>query len=223
MAKAVVITSPTKLVNDVPENGAANPWECHNFIHTVLYTEAANFISNSKWSLSGNVPVGLSIDPDTGIISGQISYFKDQPYATNNYPDEILLEDGSNYMNIGRFKDPSLVFPFTITREYNILNPLVEDPATPGALDPAVTDLGNGTVQLADGVTIAPMTVLESNFKDVEIKVIKNNDIDNLVYLVKYLEAGYHITVNGEKYFKDRVNELLQVHPGPFPNCTVQI
>lgn len=196
----VTITSPAQLTNEVPEDGAANPWECHNFVYSILATETANYVSHIAWSLSGVFPVGISIDPLTGVISGQIKYFGEQPACTNNYPKETMLEDGSNRNDNGRLKDPFFIFVFDVTRKYNIKNP--------------------DTAPLADG-SAPPATIIETVSKTFKIKVIKNHDIDNLLFVINYLKAGFTINVKGKKYNYSIVDELLLVHRGPFPKCTI--
>lgn len=177
------------LNNQKPMDGASNPWECHDYEHVIEYTNGEYFLSHIKWRLEGDVPIGLNIDINTGVISGNIATFNNQTSCVDRNIEESLLLDGSNHMNNGRFKHDSYIFNFKVIREYTETDETEE-----------------------------PIIELISE-SDISIKVIKNNDIDNLIFCIKYLEAGHSINVDGNKYKIDEIDELIKVHKGPFGNC----
>jgi len=181
------------ILNDSPVNGAGNPWECHSYKHQIKFTEYSNFFLHVKWSITGDIPKGISIDSATGLISGTIKFFPEQPSCQDNESTNVLEEDGSNYKDIGRFKHPYYDFNFTVRRDYLIDS----DPSMPPPIG------------------IVP----ESTESNITIRVIKNNDIDNMIFVYKYLEAGHSINIEDKKYTFDNVDEALAVHKGPFADC----
>jgi len=198
---STTITSPVILNNDLLLDGASNPWECHQFSHQILHSEDGNFCSHVAWSISGDIPIAVTMDPGSGVISGHMDYFELQPSCTgNNYPKETITVDGANNMNSGRFIPEFYDFVITVKRDYLIKGP---NPAT-GAMD-----------------CVAPLP--ESVSSTHIIKMIKNHDIDNFLYIHGYLNAGHIIDIELTKYDKNKVNELLAVHPGPFPPCAITV
>lgn len=179
------------ITNDLMTKGAANPHECHDYKHQIIfneeYGETEEYVSE-EWSLSGDVPVGIEID-NTGLINGYIAIFNDQPSCQDNYPDEVLKVDGSNWENIGRFKHATYTFNFTVTR----------------------TTTYQDTLTMVESQEIAT--------SDVSILAIKDNDINNLIFVKKYLEAGHELKIENDSYFEDDLEDFLARHNGPFGQC----
>jgi len=192
-----IITTTGIIINESPVNGAANPHECHTYTHQVLHTESFTPLQNlmdQVWFLTGDIPLDLIID-NNGLITGKIKIFDYQPSCQDNYPKETLLVNGSNWQNTGRYKNETFSFNFTVHRRYTY-----ED-LEPMSLDPAITE---------------PLIVIEEVTSDVTITVIKNNDIDNLIFVRKYLEAGHELKIGSDTYTNDNLDDFLARHPGPF-------
>jgi len=194
---STTLTSPTMLPNDLLSDGAMNPWECHTYSHTMQHVEDGLFCEHIAWSMSGDIPVGLSMDAGSGTISGDVLHFGLQPSCQDNYPIEVFREDGGNYTSTGRFKELYFDFIVTIQRDY-----LVKGPNADGKPDCATP-----LPESVSGVFI--------------IRVVKNHDIDNLLYLRNYLKAGYYTKIEDERYYEDKIDELISLHPGPFPVCEI--
>ena len=105
--------------------------------------------------------------------------------------------DGSGRENINRFNGTEKIVDFKIRLEYNITLPDTPDETLEG-------------YQLFN----------------VSIRIVKNNDIDNYVFMVGYLMSResvvngtivkHTIDYNGVTYDESNVLELLKNHPGPF-------
>lgn len=116
---STTITSTGTLANDVPINGAANPWECHEYIHQIQFEEDENFLEHIEWYAEGYLPEGVSLDYEIGLLSGKVKPFNEQPACQDLIGGkEKLKYDGSNFDKIGRLQDTSFDFEFTINRLY---------------------------------------------------------------------------------------------------------
>jgi hypothetical protein len=177
----------------------ANPRELEEFEYQTKFTDPQYFCTHVAWSIFGDVPKGISIDSGSGKISGIIEAFFDQPSASDNHPYEELEYDGSNWDKDGRFKPLFFDFHFTIQRNTLISGP---NPST-GAMDCVVQ---------------IPLTEIN----DVFIKEIKCQNINNELFVKRYLESTKtskegertKIHVNGEVYTD--YNSAKSAMPGPF-------
>lgn len=165
-----------------------NPHEMHDFEYKVKYMDDELIEEHISWSLSGNVPKKLTID-DNGVIKGRIDILEHQDIPANMFSHkEKLKRDGSNWKKNGRFKGVSYTFNFTITRKYTIIDEEAEEPE--------------------------PILITAS--ADVSLIIIKNHNVDNLIYMDMYFDAGYTTKRNNRIYDKDTRDEFLATHPGPF-------
>lgn len=199
---ACTILSTGIIPNDAPVDSASNPWECHDFMHNTLHAETGDFALHVAWSIAGDIPNEITIDPGSGVISGNVKplNYQDTGIVNDIIGKQPLKIDGSNFKEIGRPDSPFYLFSFTITRAYMIW---------------VVKELG----------TMAP----EVATSDVTIKVIKNHDIDNLIYIKEYLKPGtsmvngfekkHTMNIDGVSYDKDSVDACIANHPGPFNHC----
>jgi hypothetical protein len=168
----------------INENGPKNnPWECHFFKHQIKTSTNKYFISTVSWSVDANIPLNLSID-NNGIISGQVlPLTTDQPgIAEADFTTkESLKEDGSNWKNIGRFAAAYKDFTFKVT----------------------------WTIQeYADELMTTPTVV--SLDADYTIRVIRNNDVDNIIFCIEYLKAGWTLNLGNKKYDKTMIDQYLK-------------
>lgn len=217
------ITTAGQIVNQA--GTSANPHECHEFKFQVLFTETSKVEEHISWELLGDIPSNLTID-DSALITGTILPFGLQPTVTDNHPHTPLKMDGSNYLENGRYKNASYTFTFTVKRNYTITN---EEIAVPD-------EEGNIPVLLP---------IPESSESEISITVIKSANIDNFLFFKEYLDVDEelektllsmnngivettievtkrYMTYNGIQYFKDDLDELTNVHPGPFSKCGLE-
>lgn len=221
----VVITTVGNIPNQYP-GVKANPRECENYSTTVEYTldpEVEDKLIHNEWYTEGEFPKGLTIDPDTGVISGNMKMFILQELNSSLYaPNEPLKMDGSNRLNNGNFTGTTYTFNFTIckrtTLEYTTLD-----------IDP-------------DAVDVEDLTKEYINTSDVNIVMIKSGNIENTLFIKNYLDNDEidpinslfmindfiqteiiferrHMMVGDRKYYKEDLEDLYRDHPGPFSKC----
>ena len=195
------IISTSLIPNETPQSGATNPWEEHNYEYQTQFEDPSDFCEHVSWVLSGDVPAGIEIDSDSGLISGQIKHFGNQPSCQDNKPKEQLEFDGSNCLQNGRFKEQTYDFHFTITRNIMVW--------TVGAL-----------------MCAGPQAPFAET-SDVYIKEVKDHNIDNLIFMEQYIDEGKSsedpdtgaeipttININGKEYTDSA--SAVKNHVGPF-------
>lgn len=179
---------------------AKNPWETHIYKHTVETAETKLFKEHILWWLTGDVPLDLTID-NNGVISGTVLILNNQPSCQNNLaPREKIKLDGSNWQSIGRYRDATKTFNFTIHRKYytwEVVKIEGKDGATPPlTLDALKLNYKVETFDLyktmLETLTKAKCTLTfkeEEVSEDVSIMAIRNNDIDTRVFLEEYIKS----------------------------------
>ena len=191
MPKAIELVEPkTNLDNETPEDNSLDPWENHVYTHVIKFLPVGALVSPITWSVSGNLPEGLSMDNLTGTISGKLSPLDGQPGVTSGLEVDSIPITGEGCENLGRVKDLSITFSFTIKANYTRLTE-----------------------------SSPPVPVPEEVSKDFTITVLKNHDIDNAKFLIKYLETGYTtigeedvkhtIRIGKTTYSKDNIDEFM--------------
>jgi len=194
------------------QNGPTqNPWECHYFTHQVETIEDEYFKEHIEWGLDGDIPLDIEIDKDIGLIHGVIKPLTvEQPGIDESMftPDEVLKEDGSNWKNIGRYKNTTYTFKFRLYRIYR--DESVNGPISCETENCSIIESG----ETIDGKFYA----IKVQWTFIEIMVIKNNDIDNYIFAKKYFDAGYKIVYNDISYTKENEDDFFKNHPGPFGN-----
>jgi len=168
-----------------------NPREKEYFQYQTKYENPEGFCSHISWSISGDVPKGISIDSGSGVISGNIKWFPEQPSCQDNHPYEELDFDGANWIKDGRFKHNTYNFHFIIVR-----NLKVED--------------GDGNCN----ITIETSSVYITEVKCQNI----NNNIFVKRYLesTKTSIEGHRTTINVEGKVYTNYKSVIAVMPGPF-------
>jgi hypothetical protein len=227
MAYASIKENSLLEVNEIliNENGPKNnPWECHFFKHQIKTSTNEYFISTVSWSVDTNIPLNLSID-DNGMISGQVlPLTTDQPGITETdfTTKEPLKEDGSNWKNIGRFSEPYKDFKFDVywtIKEYETNSEIKTVKNDPDKKYGEIIDIeeitdtndpyyqSNQDAESEDEkVKIVTLKLTGSYI----IRVIKNNDIDNVIFCIEYLKAGWTLNLGNKKYDKTMINQYLQ-------------
>jgi len=262
------------LVDDITGN---EPIECDDFTHAIQYTTTTNFISIYKWVLvTGVLPTGFTLDTLTGVISGKLDFFENQPFAIDYNIKEPMLVSGRNYKNNGRPITTSVITSFSIKAIYSITTDDLTNTniSLPGdysgtisigstvtgitsavvgtisyVLYDATTNVTHLTITITTGpytdgetITVDTVTIPDpitatytSGYEEVmdtfNITIHKNNNVDNLIFIVRYLDADvtvvngvsvkHTIVINGVTYDKSTTQECIANHPGPFPTCDV--
>lgn len=186
------------ITNDVPLNGASNPWEYHRFTHLVKYTDIlkpTETIVEETMYTTGNLPLGLTLE--NNIISGVIDLLDNQNIDIPKYPKEDIKLGGSNWLNNGRPIASSVDFTFNIVRDI-----VVNDSSL--IIISTDTEPGNDGNYFISFVTT------------VTIKVIKNNNIDNFIFVKNYMEQGNTLKIGNKDYTINEMSDFLNDHPGPF-------
>ena len=191
----IVFITSGKITNQAANKKSSNPWETHYFEHKIDYIDnilPTEEIIESYFNLSGDVPLDIKIDSE-GILSGNILTFDEQVHVSfNKYPKETLKLDGSNWLNNGRPKSATVDFNFTVTRtiKYKDLTlPELEDDSNIFILDVST---------------------------EVTITVIKNNNIENFIFVKNYLKEGNTLKIGNDDYSYQHLNLFINRHPGPF-------
>lgn len=206
MASSVIIDSGN-LVNQTP-GMKANPRECEEYLHQVLFTPGPLFVSTTSWKLEGNYPKDLSISM-SGTITGHMYPFYDQPACQELMTKGKTMPFSGGIENLPQFPNNTYIWEFEVV--WNLIE----------WTDPTYTSQ-------------IPVE-LRSKCNIVEVR---NNNILNKTFVIEYLNAEktknpsvtakgqdqyiYHtFTLNGEVFTKDNKEDFLKKHPGPFSNCPI--
>ena len=245
MADIYVNVTDSDVLGNIPlhnEAGHNNPWECDTYQHAVQHTVVGD-CTDIKWSIFDTPPNDLKIN-SSGVICGKVLplTIEFQPILTKDmfYTKEPIKKTGSNYYKTGRFKNAFFIFNFTLRVDWTAVN---SDPANPKT-----------TLQGTSEVTVPPGGSKPGWVEfPVSIKVIKNHDINNLIFAYTYLKQGYILAIANQKYafhpttievdkyeyraIKGKLPEgdppytieikgfkdFIKDHPGPFSNCLVEL
>ena len=225
------LDSTGSLDNEYPGEPSTT-YECRMFRHAIKRTEADDFVKTISWELEGNIPVQLTINED-GVIEGHVDILDYQPACKDQVSShEKMKIDGSNW-NAGRFQGTVFTFDMVVkwTFEY-MLTPLE------GTTDSATTPTTSNTNTNNNSTTTKPKTEIKTLTTNVSLDVYLDNDITNLVFCRRYLEAEqsiipspipgekdmimkHYFTLNGKVYAIKEFQQYIQDHPGPFGKCKV--
>lgn len=221
----------TGLLNNEYPGEPSTTYECRMFTHTIKTTKDDNFVKTLKWELDGNIPVELKIN-NNGVISGHIDILDYQPACQGQVSShEKMKIDGSNW-TAGRFQGSAFRFNMVVkwTFEYKV------EKKPPADSKPTTTTTTTKPTQ--PGKKEEPEIKIATLQSDVYIDVYLDNDISNLVFCRRYLEAEesiiegpvleedriqkHYFSINGKNYTIKEFQEFLKVHPGPFGNCKIK-
>lgn len=226
--------------NQAPNKRSSNPWETHYYEHQVSSTdvpEIYEIILKTEYWLSGNVPLEVTID-DNGMLKGDILVLDEQVLNIPKYPKEQIKLDGSNWTNNGRPKAAYVDFNFKVHKKltyeeyykdldmdtFNDLNDLdmdgfddINDLNMDGFDDLKDIDMDGFDDETKEEIDKKLYRISEyEDSTDVTIRVIKNNNIENYIFVKNYLKAGYPLMIGKDTYSYKHLNLFTQVHPGPF-------
>lgn len=217
------------LANKAPNKKSSNPWETHYFEYPIVSTDTVEeyeIIISTEYYLSGNIPLDVTID-NNGLLKGEIRLLNEQTMEFEKHKKEDIKIDGSNWLNNGRPKAAFIDFDFKVHKKityeyyYKDLDMDTFDDENDLNLDgyDDIKDLDmdgidDTTEELLDTKLYKIMVYEEST--NVIIKVIKNNNIDNYVFVKNYMDQGNTLKIGNDEYTKKHINLFIQVHPGPF-------
>ena len=207
-----ILTEPTLLVNETSVD-----LEGSSYTHTlkVEIIDTNNLINNLKYSIEETTkpPEGINITED-GRLYGRLD-----PIIPNDIP--RINIDGSGRENINRFNGNDKIVDFKIRLDYNISIPEIIESTEPTEEEGSTPTEGEETTPVITYKTVEGYQIF-----NVSIRIVKNNDIDNYVFMVGYLMSResvvngtivkHTIDYNGVTYDESNVLELLKNHPGPF-------
>lgn len=231
----IIVTVPEIITNESGKYAAKNPWETHDFEYMPKYDKTIFFRTLAirkyiKWYFTGEPPIKLDIDQQTGFIDGTIKVLEDQSKVVvwDWSPMEKMKVDGSNWRSVNRPKSPTYTFPFNIVLEYwkydvttsarafhlhtsyivNLLQDAINELKATSKDDPAYEKKYRKYIRTLN--IYLQEYHIDKYEKKIEvlptsIMVIKNNDIDAKKFFLAYLDAGYTDFPNPEKpgeYFR---------------------
>lgn len=229
-----VIITGGSITNQNTSAGASNPHELHRFMWQVNYREVPGqgTIKHKAWCLTGDYPFDLEIT-SSGVIQGSILILNSQPWITDIIPKEKIKYDGSNWDRIGRPAGNSYTCNFYVSRVYEYIPPVPDTSSgTNGNTGSSIgsnNNSGSGVDTTPKPITYKTSPVLHT------IKLIRSHTIDNYIIAKAYVSEIENVVelsnppgavkVNkmnfniGNKYYGlEEFDELLRVHPGPWPN-----
>lgn len=194
--------------DNILTNETGRDIEGSNYLHTlkVKLVNEEYIINNLTYSIPemSVPPDGVLLSKD-GILSGRLN-----PVIPKDIP--RINIDGSGRENIKRFDGNEKIVNFKIRIDYNI--------------DIPIDTTESITTETSTEEPVIPEPIIGYQNIDVGIRIVKNNDVDNYVFMVGYIMSEqsvvngvvveHTINNNGVTYNKNNVLDLLKNHPGPF-------
>lgn len=194
--------------DNILTNETGRDIEGSNYLHTlkVKLVNEGYIINNLTYSIPemSVPPDGVLLSKD-GILSGRLN-----PVIPKDIP--RINIDGSGRENIKRFDGNEKIVNFKIRIDYN--------------LDIPIDTTESSTTETSTEEPVIPEPIIGYQNIDVGIRIVKNNDVDNYVFMVGYIMSEqsvvngvvveHTINNNGVTYNKNNVLDLLKNHPGPF-------
>lgn len=230
------------ITNENTSAGSTNPHECHAYQWTVKYVEnpQQGTITHVKWCLTGDYPFDLIIDDPSGVIHGTIWILNEQPWIQDIIPKEKMRYDGSNWNRNGRPAGMYYDCNFYVSRVYDYTPPATSGGSGSGSSGSSTLATGGSTGGSTGsggtvGTTPTPIRYKTSPVLHT-LRLIRSHTIDNYIIAKLYLSERENVVelreppgavkINkmnfniGNKYYGiDEFDELLRVHPGPWPEC----
>lgn len=194
--------------DNILTNETGRDIEGSNYLHTlkVKLVNEGYIINNLTYSIPemSVPPDGVVLSKD-GVLSGRLN-----PVIPKDIP--RINIDGSGRENIKRFDGNEKIVNFKIRIDYNI--------------DIPIDTTESSDTETSTEEPVIPEPIIGYQNIDVGIRIVKNNDVDNYVFMVGYIMSEqsvingvvveHTINNNGVTYNKDNVLDLLKNHPGPF-------
>lgn len=227
----VVFITAGELSNELGKH-----WENRDFKCTTSISVTPDILETElfrEYSIVGYIPNKLKIDISTGDITGALGLLDEQEVDLPKNPLKPLGIDGTNWQNDGSVKVPLHVFTFKIKvivtyRDDSIIRVL----KTPNKLLEVLTQAEidekillvekevktfiEEDEEVKTAFDLDSIKTVETISEDVSIKIIKNNNLFNTRFVLRYMKAGHKMSIGNDSYGLKNINDFLSRHPGTF-------
>jgi hypothetical protein len=84
------------------------------------------------------------------------------------------------------------------------------------ALEPEVKLFLESDEEVKNAFELDSIKVKEFISEDVSVKIIKNNNLFNTRFVLRYMKAGHKMSIGNDSYGLKNINDFLSRHPGTF-------
>lgn len=227
----VVFITAGELSNELGKH-----WENRDFKCTTSISVTPDILETElfrEFSIVGYIPNKLKIDISTGDITGALGLLDEQEVDLPKNPLKPIGIDGTNWQNDGSVKAPLHVFTFKIKvivtyRDDDVIRVL----KTPNKLlevltqseidekilltEEEVKTFIEEDIEIKTAFDLDSIKTIETISEDVSVKIIKNNNLFNTRFVLRYMKAGHKMSIGNDSYGLKDINGFLSRHPGTF-------
>lgn len=227
----VVFITTGELSNELGKH-----WENRDFKCTTSISVTPDILETElfrEFSIVGYIPNKLKIDISTGDITGALGLLDEQEVDLPKNPLKPIGIDGTNWQNDGSVKAPLYVFTFKIKvivtyRDDDVIRVL----KTPNKLlevltqseidekillpEEEVKTFIEEDIEIKTAFDLDSIKTIETISEDVSVKIIKNNNLFNTRFVLRYMKAGHKMSIGDDTYGLKDINGFLSRHPGTF-------
>lgn len=227
----VVFITTGELSNELGKH-----WENRDFKCTTSISVTPDILETElfrEFSIVGYIPNKLKIDISTGDITGALGLLDEQEVDLPKNPLKPIGIDGTNWQNDGSVKAPLHVFTFKIKvivtyRDDDVIRVL----KTPNKLlevltqseidekilltEEEVKTFIEEDIEIKTAFDLDSIKTIETISEDVSVKIIKNNNLFNTRFVLRYMKAGHKMSIGNDSYGLKDINGFLSRHPGTF-------
>lgn len=227
----VVFITAGELSNELGKH-----WENRDFKCTTSISVTPDILETElfrEFSIAGYIPNKLKIDISTGDITGALGLLDEQEVDLPKNPLKPIGIDGTNWQNDGSVKAPLHVFTFKIKvivtyRDDDVIRVL----KTPNKLlevltqseidekillpEEEVKTFIEEDIEIKTAFDLDSIKTIETISEDVSVKIIKNNNLFNTRFVLRYMKAGHKMSIGNDSYGLKNINDFLSRHPGTF-------
>ena len=227
----VVFITTGELSNELGKH-----WENRDFKCTTSISVTPDILETElfrEFSIVGYIPNKLKIDISTGDITGALGLLDEQEVDLPKNPLKPIGIDGTNWQNDGSVKAPLHVFTFKIKvivtyRDDDVIRVL----KTPNKLlevltqseidekilltEEEVKTFIEEDIEIKTAFDLDSIKTIETISEDVSVKIIKNNNLFNTRFVLRYMKAGHKMSIGDDTYGLKDINGFLSRHPGTF-------
>lgn len=227
----VVFITAGELSNELGKH-----WENRDFKCTTSISVTPDILETElfrEYSIVGYIPNKLKIDISTGDITGALGLLDEQEVDLPKNPLKPIGIDGTNWQNDGSVKAPLHVFTFKIKvivtyRDDDVIRVL----KTPNKLlevltqseidekillpEEEVKTFIEEDIEIKTAFDLDSIKTIETISEDVSVKIIKNNNLFNTRFVLRYMKAGHKMSIGNDSYGLKDINGFLSRHPDTF-------
>lgn len=217
------------------KNELGKQWENKDFKCATSITVTPDILETELtrvYSIVGYIPNKLTID-NSGVISGVLGLLDKQKADLPRNPLKPIGIDGTNWQNDGSVKVPLHIFNFKIKviityRDDDVIRVL----KTPNKLLEVLTQVEidekillpveavktfiEEDINIKNAFDLDSVKTIEVISEDVGIKIIKNNNLANTRFVLRYMQAGHTMSIGDESYGLNRIHDFLSKNPNTF-------